>query len=332
MTRLRTIVGVLSAALLGACGTISNEDLEFAAILPDEGLTLSLPPSQTANALVPPASTESFEAAVTTATELNQIALGVTWRLRQLVLHPAAVRRSGHREWGPLSVPGYAGALRLVMDVDSSVACDLAAHQVDAKARGFSWRLDASQSSAGPFRTLATGHARGAEFATSCGAITFDAEVDRSVGGSETDVDPRLVRVAWSRSPAESAVEAVVTEGLSVDAPLVEGKTYDYGETAAGGHFGFFRRYLPVNRPGVLRVLRASLDWGPQGSPWRTAYHVDDPTGTELSHGQSCGNEFGTPNFDRDDLRPGERVDDDDQESCNYAFPDGDEDDDDLRP
>jgi hypothetical protein len=322
-----------STVLLGACGTISNEDLQFAAILPDQNLAMALPATANMNAsTLPPRGAASFDAAINTATVLNGLSRGVAQRLRLLVVHPASVRTAGHREWPAIAVNGYPGYLRLIMDVDSSVKCEQSASQVDASASGYAWRVEAAKTAAGPFSTLIAGKARGTEFAESCGTIDFDVAVNRNVGGSETALDPNAVHFSWYRVPSGTVMTAKITAAPSPESALVEGKEYRFTSTKAGGSFDFERRYLPANRPGVFHLINATLAWGPAGTPWRSDFHIEDVNGTELSHGLSCGDDFGAPTFDRDDVPPHEDVDDDRDDNCTYDYSGAASDPDDAPP
>jgi hypothetical protein len=320
MRSLRTATLVFTLALASitpACGDLSNEDLQFEAVLPDDNLAVALP-SSSSEALNVTDTASPTDTAGLIALELNAVAHGIVHRARTVASHRPALREKGKRVWGPFKVTGYAGYARLTMTTDSTVTCDVADDPLAPGATGYRWVIDVSRESGGTFSTLTSGTIRGADFSHSCGTVTFDTTVSRAVGGTETDDDPTAVHATWTRSGEATNVVITVDPSPSGIGPLVENTTYDFRGTGTRyGHFAFAVRYFDH---GALHVLDSLLRWGPGGRPWRADSEIKLSNGTALSHGVSCGPAFGDTTFLRPGVPPATPIDTSADASCSFDY------------
>jgi hypothetical protein len=317
---------ILGAAILApSCGDLSNEDLEFQAVLPDSTLNFALPPSQantTSSALSGSDDLGAVDASSQTATRLDTVASGIVARVRSLSSHSPTKRTKTSRMWGPFYVPGFNGFHRLTIEKDPTVTCDVAGAPIESTASGYHWAIESSLSRSGPFQTLDEGTVRGLDFGHSCGTVNFETNVSRYLGEPQTDDDPNAVQLAWTKAPATGlTITANVQPSNSGVGPLDENVTYDYAQLANEyGHFNFAFRYTVVDRINPVHIFAAALKWGPRGSPWRADSDIQIPDGTKLTHGLACGAPWPFATFSKYGVLPSVAIDSSSDPNCSFDY------------
>ena len=313
---------VLVTALAG-CGDLSNEDLEFVAVLPDSSLSVILPAQAPAATMTTQLGVVS--GAMTTSTQLDVVAQTVVNHVHTISAHVPAQRSDGHRAWGPYPLAGYQGVAMLVMDRDPTVVCDVPDVPLESTAVGYRWTVNIAMTEAGPFTALSSGTVRGLDFSHSCGTVTFDSVVSRDFGGPQTDDDPRATHFDWTRSKLATTLGATVDPSPSGASSLVEDQAYDYKTTATSfGHFTYAVRYNPTAHPEETHIALSTLEWGPDGAPWRVDYSTtDELTGMEVSHGVACGPAFGEQSFADTGVAPTVAIDSSTDANCTFDYSPG---------
>jgi hypothetical protein len=69
----------------------------------------------------------------------------------------------------------------------------------------------------------------------------------------------------------------------------------------------------------MLHVVVGQLEWGPESRPWRLDWEITNTTGTELSHGVSCGDVLGDRTT-KDSGAPSASFDVSSDANCTFAY------------
>lgn len=292
---------LLCALVASACGGLSNEDLRFQAVLPDEALLVD-PPEDDTHALGD--RMRPLAEATKVAGSINAFTRQVIEVVRNAAATRPSEREHGRRVWGPFrSADGFA---RLVMTRDDTVRCEGEADVLDDHddSPRFRWKVQTGPSRLGPFETLVDGRVRGESFDLSCGTFRFDLDVLKH-GGDSSEVSARWIDVHWSRTPTEEQIGFEIDPTENDAGELVAGLRYRFerNPVTAAGRFSFSLvddSFLP-NLSGPERA-DLSLQWSAGKIRGRADWRVFTKSGLRARNGSLCWETGRGELFHRDDV------------------------------
>jgi hypothetical protein len=285
----------MTAALLVAtisCGSLSNDDLLFAAALPGKELKLDPPaaPGTQAQALNGGLTVQT-QIAKMAAAKMNLFIQSVVDHVDAIGKEQPSVRALNHREWGPFLVASTGLFAHLNMERVSDVLCEVTSAALDQNAPGYRWTIEVSRNKGGKFGGLISGESRGYNFDHSCGSVHINIAAARGFGVHFND--PALASVSgfhetWDRNGVEALFTAQIDAPVMGKNALVEGLQYRFERHAdSSGAFSFALRG-DVRGVGE-EFIRAALQWRPAAAPWRSDFCLRPQMSRQDDCGSACG-------------------------------------------